>query len=151
MNVEVLREEISIQLELLDATIRELEAIRADLESRRPTVREVAAAAAFLADVYTGAENILKRVSHCYGVKLPTGDNWHTELFNRFCPPGSQGLPVIFNDELKKSLAVYRRFRHVIHHGYAMQLDWERMAEGVENIAVVYAAFKTKLHELFGV
>ena len=37
VNLEVLREEISIQLELLDATIREINALQTDLGSRAPT------------------------------------------------------------------------------------------------------------------
>lgn len=151
MNLDVLREEIGIQLELMDATVREIEALRVDLASRRPTVRETAATAAFMADFYTGIENILKRISRCYGVPMPTGDDWHVELFNRFCDPGFQGLPQIFDTEQKKSLAKYRQFRHVIHHGYAMQLDWERMVEGVSGVQTAYAGFKARLHELFGV
>ena len=151
MNLDALREEIAIQLELMDATVGEIEAIQADLASRQPTVREKAATAAFLADFYTGIENILKRISCCYGVPMPAGDDWHVELFGRFCEPGFQGLPVIFDAEQKKSLAKYRQFRHVVRHGYAMQLDWERMAEGVAKAAVAYAGFKAKLHALFGV
>jgi len=96
-------------------------------------------------------ENILKRISRRHNVALPTGDNWHVELFNYFCEPAFQGLPVIFNIEQKMSLANYRRFRHVIRHGYSMQLDWDRMAEGVCRAAAVYAAFKTRLHDLFGI
>jgi hypothetical protein len=151
MNLDVLREEIGIQLERMDATVREIVAIQTDLASRRPTVRETAATAAFLADFYTGIENILKRISRCYGVPMPTGDDWHVELFGRFCEPGSQGLPVVFDTEQKKSLAKYRQFRHVVRHGYAMQLDWERMAEGVGGVQAAYAGFKARLRELFGV
>ena len=58
---------------------------------------------------------------------------------------------VVFDDEQKKSLAAFRRFRHVIHHGYILQLDWERMAEGVGDIGTAYTGFKAKLHVLFGV
>ncbi len=151
MNIDVLREEISIQLELLDATVSELEALQTDLEPRRPTVREIAASAKFLADFYTGIENILKRICRCCGVEMPTGDDWHAELFTRFCRPTFENLPVVFGDDRKKSFAKYRQFRHVVRQGYTMQLDWELMAEGLENIGDVYTAFKSKLHELYGV
>ena len=151
MNLDVLREEIGIQLELMDATVCEIEAIQTDLASRRPTVREMAATAAFLADFYTGIENILKRISRCYGAPMPTGDDWHVELFGRFCEPGFQGLPVMFDAEQKAAIAKYRQFRHVIRHGYAMQLDWDRMAEGVAKVGVAYAGFKARLRELFSV
>lgn len=151
MNIDVLREEISIQLELMEGTVREIESLQTDLGSRKPTTREVAAAAAFLADFYTGVENILKRISRCYGVAMPVGKDWHIELFNRFCEPGFQGLPIIFDSEQKRSFARYRSFRHVIRHGYAMQLDWERMAEGVKEVNGAYTPFRASLHALYGV
>jgi hypothetical protein len=151
MSVDLLREEIAIQLELLDATVREIEALCADLGSRQPTVRERAAAAAFLADFYTGVENILKRISRYCGVALPAGDDWHTELFNRFCEPPLANLPVVFDAAQRDTMAAYRRFRHVIRHGYVAQLDWDRMAVGVEDVGRRYAALKAKLHTLFGV
>jgi hypothetical protein len=151
VNLDELREEIAIQLELMDATIGEIEAIRVDLASRQPTHREVAATGAFVADFYNGLENILKRISRCYGVPMPAGDDWHAELFNRFCAPGFHGLPVIFDDQQRRLLAKYRQFRHVIRHGYSIQLDWERLTPGVENAAEVYAGFKARLHDLFSV
>ena len=138
--LEVLREEISIQLELMDATVSEINAIRNDVGSRSPARREVAAVAAFLADFYSGVENILKRISRCYDVPLPIGDDWHTELFNRFCEPSFERLPVVFNDEQKGTMAVFRRFRHVIRHGYVMRLEWDRMVKELENLDTAYAA-----------
>jgi hypothetical protein len=151
VNIDVLREEISIQLELMEGTLREIELLQMDLGSRKPTTREVAAAAAFLADFYTGVENILKRISRCYGVAMPLGEDWHMELFNRFCEPEFYGLPIIFDHQQKKVFAAYRSFRHVMHHGYAMQLDWERMAEGVKQVNAAYTPFRAKLQALFGV
>ena len=151
MNIEVLKEELSIQLELMEGTVREIESLQTDLESRKQTTREVAAAAAFLADFYTGVENILKRISCCYGIAMPAGEDWHVELFNRFCDPGFQGLPIIFDAKQKRSFAEYRGFRHVMHHGYSLQLDWERMVEGVKKVNAAYAPFRARLHALYGV
>lgn len=151
MNVEVLQEELSIQLELMEGTVREIESLQTDLGSRKPMIREVVAAAAFLADFYTGVENILKRISRCYGVTMPVGEDWHVELFNRFCEPGFQGLPIIFGVEQKRSFAEYRGFRHVMHHGYSLQLDWERMVEGVKKVNAAYTWFRARLSALYGV
>jgi len=151
VNLEVLKEEISIQLELMEGTVREIESLQTDLGSRKPTVREVTAAAVFLADFYTGVENILKRISRCHRVTMPVGEDWHVELFNRFCEPGFQGLPIIFDDEQKKSFANYRAFRHVMHHGYSLQLDWARLVEGVEKANAAYVWFRARLNDLYGV
>jgi hypothetical protein len=143
----LLHEEIALQIGFLEATIRELVLLRRELADREPTVREIAAASAFLADFYGGVENILKRISFHRGVSMPTGDNWHTELFLRFCSPNHPELPCLIDKGLKESLAAYRRFRHVAHHGYVMQLEWSRMEEGVSGIETVFANFKTNLQQ----
>lgn len=49
MTTAELREEIDIELELMDAVVRELDALRKDVEGRDATVREKTAAAAFMA------------------------------------------------------------------------------------------------------
>jgi len=135
----------------MEATVREIESLQTDLGSRNPTAREVAAAAAFLADFYTGVENILKRISRCYGVALPAGEDWHIELFNRFCEPGCRGCQSFLTANKKNHLPDTEAFRHVIRHGYAIQLDWDRMARGIREVNVAYSPFRAKLQALFGV
>ena len=147
MKRDLLNKEIALQLAFLDATVREIVLLRSDLVDREPTHREIAAAAAFMADFYGGIENILKRISYHFNVELPRGDNWHVELFARFCTPGYPGLPVLIEEDLKEPLAAYRRFRHVAHHGYVLQLQWSRMAEGVQSIDQVYLKLKAKLQK----
>ena len=151
MNFDELRGEIAIQLELMDQTVSEIEAIQTDYGSRQPSRREVAAVAAFLSDFYNGIENVLKRISRCYEICLPTGEDWHTELFNRFCEPPFQNLPIVFDREQMSTMAVFRRFRHVIRHGYVMLLDWDRISCELGSLGPAYAAFKARRHKLFEV
>ncbi len=145
MTVEDLQEEISIELENIIKTLEELSALQRDTEGREPTIREKTAAAAFLAQFYNGIENILKRISHYHAVPLPAGDTWHIELFKRFCDPPYPPLPSLFDSSLASDMAPYRKFRHVVHHGYGFQLEWERMVEGIDNVDHVYRCFKIKL------
>ena len=74
MKAKQLREEIAIELERLEATVYEITTLHQDLAGQAPTVREKAAAAVFLAQFYTGIENILKRISYFYNIPLPEGD-----------------------------------------------------------------------------
>lgn len=147
MTVEELKEEIHIELELIEATLKELLSLNSDVSGREPTVREKAAAASFIAQFYSGIENILKRISRFHKVPIPTGDTWHIDLFKRFCSPSHKKLPVLFDESLALSLSPYRKFRHVVFHGYGFQLDWERMKEGIEHIDRVFSEFKIKLSE----
>jgi hypothetical protein len=108
-------------------------------------MRDKTAAAAFLAQFYGGIENILKRISRFYNVSLPAGNLWHVELFKRFCDPQVKPLPLLFDKALSEDLAPFRKFRHVVHHGYGFQLDWDRMKEGIEKSQLVFSRFKTNI------
>ncbi len=143
-----LREEIDIQLELMMATVGEVVALCRDVEGREPTVREKTAAAAFVAQFYGGIENILKRIHCYYGVSLPDGEAWHIEMFQRFCQPGCGPLPLLLDDQLMTTLAPYRKFRHVVYHGYGVQLDWERMSGGLSRIEEAMGCFRGQLRSI---
>jgi hypothetical protein len=147
VNAADLREEIAIELEALETIVNELLALQQDVAHREPTVREKAAAAAFLGQFYNGIENILKRICRYHNVPLPTGETWHTELFRRFCSPAYADLPLLFDEPLAAALAPYRRFRHVAFHSYGFQLDWSRMAEGVANVRTVFEQVKQSLSD----
>jgi hypothetical protein len=142
-----LREEIAIELELMEATVRELLALQRDAAERELTVRDKTAAAAFLAQFYNGVENVFKRISRFYAVPLPTGDTWHVDLFKRFCVPPQEPLPVLLDDLLASDLAPFRKFRHVVHHGYGFQLEWNHMAEGIASVEDVFLRFRSKLFD----
>jgi hypothetical protein len=145
VTAEELKAEIEIEFNLLQQVVDELEALRRDAAGREPSVREKTAAAAFLAQFYSGVENILKRLSRFHEVMLPVGDNWHFELFNRFCPPGHAPLPQLFDEILERQLGAFRRFRHVVHHGYGFQIEWDRMREGVDQVGAILAALRSRV------
>lgn len=98
-----------------------------------------------MAQFYTGVENILKRISRFYNVPLPKTEAWHIDLFNRFCSLSEKPLPVLFDDALKADLTGFRKFRHVVHHGYGFQTEWERLIAGIEKIEGTFLRFKTKV------
>ncbi|HLG31336.1 MAG TPA: hypothetical protein VI387_14090 [Candidatus Brocadiales bacterium] len=145
MTLEELCEEISIELELIESILQELSALRKDTAGRKPTVREKTAAATFMAQFYSGVENILKRISRFNSVNIPTGDAWHIDLFKRFCEPSYTPLPALFDEPLSLAMAPFRKFRQVVYHGYGFQLDWSRMLEGIESIDDVFSRFKLKV------
>jgi len=147
MTSDELKKESAIELELIEFILQEIELLSKDIAGREPTVREKTAAAAFLAQFYGGVENILKRISRFYSIPLPTGDTWHIDLFKRFCTPSYKPLPLLFDESLALSMAPFRKFRHVVYHGYGFQLDWDRMKEGLENIDEVFSLFKAKLFD----
>jgi hypothetical protein len=73
---------------------------------------------------------------------LPTGKTWQMDLFKRFCIPSYRPLPELFDEFLASGLPPYRRFRHVFHHSYSFELEWERMKEGIEKAPHLFVLFK---------
>lgn len=147
MKSKELEDEIAVEVEALEQVVYELQALRQELGLNEPTVREKTAAAAFLAQFYSGVENILKRISQFYRVPLPSGETWHVDLFKRFCDPAYFPLPFLFDEGLESDLASFRKFRHVFFHGYGFYLDWSRMQEGVAQIEDVFERFKLNLND----
>ncbi len=58
---------------------------------------------------------------------------------------GCKPLPMLFDKDLALNMAAFRKFRHVVYHGYGLQLDWNRMKEGIESVENVYLRFKARL------
>lgn len=142
-----LKEEIAIELENIETVLRELSQLSEDVQGREASLLEKTAASAFLAQFYNGLENILKRICRYSNAPLPAGEIWHVELFRRFCTPPSPPLPALFDQSLAADLAPYRKFRHVVHHGYGFQLDWERMAGGISQVNDVYRRLKRRIED----
>ena len=69
------------------------------------------------------------------------------ELFKRFCDPPFENLPLIFNKELEEIYNPYRRFRHIVHHGYGFQLKWIMMKEGIEQLDYAFEKFSERINE----
>lgn len=85
MNPERLKEEIQIEIKEMSIIINDINTLMAETNLSTPSNIQKAAASSFVAQFYSGIENILKRISKFHNVNLPKGDNWHIELFNRFC------------------------------------------------------------------
>ena len=145
MNASDLREQIEIELGRMAATLAEISSLQDDLRDRVPSHREKAAAGAFLSQLYGGLENILVRVCKCCGVAIPGGDEWHAELFKKFCDPPQSGLPLLFDKGLEDAVSPYRRFRHLFTHTYGILLDWDKMREGVAKAKDVFDKFVVRV------
>jgi len=74
---------------------------------------ESAGMGAYLANVYSGYENIFKTLLNSDGIKIPKSEQWHINLLHM---ANSSGLvPWEMSETLKGMLS----FRHVQVHGYS--------------------------------
>ncbi len=147
MNLDELKEEISIEFEYLQIVIDELLKLRNELTNHEPTTREKTAAGAFLAQFYNGIENILKRFYKYFSKSIQSSVDWHIVLFKAFCDPPDENFPLLFSKELELKLIPFRKFRHVFHHGYGFQVDWDRIKPGVDEIESIFFQFKNTIEK----
>jgi len=133
-------------LAYMEQTAVEREAVLDGLGQDEAGLRDKMACAGFLMNLYGGAEKILLRICRHRGLTVPTGGDWHSELVTMFstarCP--DQGF---IGDELLHTLVPFRRLRHVVVHGYALTLDWQRMLPGAQSARKVFAAFDKAVRE----
>lgn len=54
---------------------------------------------------------------------------------------------MLFEGDLIRQMDAYRRFRHVIHHGYERDLDYEKMRPGIEGAQGALDAFREEVEK----
>lgn len=52
---------------------------------------------------------------------------------------------IIEEIKIEIDFSSYRRFRHIVHHGYSFQLKWEIMKEGIEKVESVFQSFRKNI------
>jgi hypothetical protein len=147
MNAHELRFQIDTECSDIQQTLDDLKQIQDIITTRELTVFERSGVALMLSSFYNGVENILKRLCKYHDIPLPKTETWHLDLFKRFCEPPMKPLPRIFTKEQEEKWGKYRKFRHVVHHGYAFKLLWEYMMQGVIESEDLYSAFKAIIEE----
>ena len=150
MSNETLHREIDVQLEQMRDTVQ---AVLAEMTRRQTppcSTLELAGFGTLLANLYSGTENILKRVAVHEGLALPSGPRWHAELFNLFTRPLSSSGEPFFTQAEVDALRQYRNFRHVMMHGDGVALQWEMMAPLVDGAAEAFNAVVTAANRYIG-
>ena len=145
MKKNELFEEIDIEFESLHNVECHVDELLQLAGSRAPSAIEKTAAGAFLSQFYNGIENILKRFVKHLGDSMPAGDDWHIVLLNMFVDGSQSSMPVLFNNDQKKELSDFRKFRHVFRNSYAHELNWNRLKPGLEKMPGVLHGFEKRV------
>lgn len=128
--------EIEAEKELILTTLQALEKV---MERKKRTIVELAAIATFIHNVYSGMENILKRVLKFRGVIISPSETWHKDMLD------SSVASRIISYELSRKLDEYLAFRHFFVHGYGVMLDEEKLIPLAKNLPALWKDFELEL------
>lgn len=103
---------------------------------------ELAGVATLLNNFYNGIENILKQIFQKQSIKLPDGPSWHQNLILSALQEN------IISENLANDIKKYLSFRHFTAHGYAFNLNPERLEKLTDNILEVFNNFKTEINKI---
>ena len=86
-------------------------------------------------------KNILKQVFKKLSLNLPKGPAWHQDLIN------SSVNEKIISEVLAEEISEYMGFRHFVAHGYAFNLNAERLQELANSVVKTFKKFKKEINK----
>jgi uncharacterized protein YutE (UPF0331/DUF86 family) len=95
---------------------------------------------AFLQNIYTGMENILKQLLIDAKIQIPSGPTWHKDLLALATKND------IISKQMVEKIGKYLVFRHFFNHAYGFLIDEEKLKPLIENISDVYSEFKDEIN-----
>jgi uncharacterized protein YutE (UPF0331/DUF86 family) len=104
---------------------------------------ELAAIGSFIHNVYTGIENMLKRILKFKQVIIPDSPSSHKNLLDQAVLTG------IISATLSDELDDYRGFRHFFVHAYVLFLDEEQLIPLAENLPMLWKRFDHEIETFY--
>lgn len=122
-----LKEQIIVEEQQLEQLLEFNKPLLAASRTRELTGIELQSAAAFLHSLYSGIENVFRRISIELDATPPSGEAWHKRLL-RSMAFATETRPRVISEDLLLHLMEYLHFRHLFRNLYLFNLDWERMS-----------------------
>jgi hypothetical protein len=143
-----LREEVEDELSRLRRSLEESEPRRADLLAHGPDDQldswDRGAAAANIHEVYSGMENLLKRVAKVVDKQVPDGQSWHKDLLGQLAmPTGTR--PAAISGPLYERLVECLALRHIARTHYGFQLEWRLLRPHLERLHALVDDFAAEM------
>ena len=77
---------------------------------------------------YSGLERLFELIARHIDHAWPTGETWHRDLLQQMAQDQPDVRPALIDPDSAIALDEFRRFRHLVRHGYAMNLVPDKMA-----------------------
>jgi uncharacterized protein YutE (UPF0331/DUF86 family) len=140
MTAEELKKYCDGELGNIDRIMGELSSVYRR-EKTDYTLAEYAAIAAFLTNVYSGIENILKQMLIFDRLDISDSPSWHEKVLKK---AGEIG---ILPPELFQILSKYLAFRNYFIYAYIFNINWDETKVLVDALEDVLKKFRTEIYE----
>lgn len=131
-----IKEKVHAEMENIAVVLAELEKVK-DRSPKELVV--LVGMGAYLQNIYTGMENILKQILLHKSSLIPDTPTWHKDLLNSAVEHN------IITNEIADKIGKYLFFRHFFTHAYGFLLDEEKLKPLMDHIPNVYSEFKREI------
>ena len=130
------KEKVLAETENIATVLIELEKVK-DKPNKEIVV--IVGIGAYIQNVYTGMENILKQILMHGKIPIPNTSTWHKDLLNL-----AVGHKIITKETADK-VGKYLFFRHFFAHTYGFLLDEAKLEPLVNDLPDTYSEFKREI------
>ena len=129
-------EKVYAEMENITKVLIELEEVK-DRANKELVV--LVGIGAYLQNVYTGMENILKQLLLYKNISIPDTPTWHKDLLNLAVEHD------VITKETADKIGKYLFFRHFFTHAYGFLIDEAKLKPLLDNISDVYSVFEREI------
>ena len=95
---------------------------------------------------YMGSERIFEDIARTLDKNMPSSSDWHHLLLQQMSLDLQPIRPPIIQETTYQCLDEYRRFRHVVRHGYTIHLKIKSVKELAEGLRDCFTAVQQDLN-----
>ena len=132
------KKKILAEIENIERVLNELERAKAK-QSKELVV--LVGIGAFLQNIYTGMENIVKQILLHQNISIPESSTWHKDLLNLATDNN------FISKEIVDKIGKYLVFRHFFTHAYGFLIDEVKLKPLMDDISSVYSEFKREIEK----
>lgn len=131
-----IKEQVEVEFENIQQVLSNLPQENAQ---QNLSVLEIAGMATLIHNFYNGMENVIKQLIRYNKLEFPIGPSWHRDLLQVAL------TSEIVTHETVNKLKPYLGFRNFFVHGYAFQIEQEKIQPLVNQANVLFDSFKKEI------
>jgi hypothetical protein len=140
MTIEELKNYLDQEFKNIDRIVNELFSLYKP-EKSEYTIAEQAAVAAFIVNIYSGIEKILKQMLLYDKLDVHDSPEWHEKVLKKSSEIG------ILPPDLFKILSSYLAFRNYYIYTYVFNIKWENVTALADTVNDVIGKLRSEINE----